>query len=228
MDGYAVSECATPITMNRPNQFKFGTVGLPLSGNQITFAEDGEILIKSSGIFEGYVGDTATEELFDQIGFLKTGDLGYLDENGFLVLTGRKKEIIKLSTGMKISPLEIEQVYGNISYIDRIMVIGNGRKYLTAILTLNKKAVVDWCRKNKISFEKEMALANLSEVNNLVEKNFVKIHSEISDFKQIKKFIILANNFSYENGELTSNFKLRRDVIANKYKSEIDKLYDEQ
>jgi long-chain acyl-CoA synthetase len=225
-EAYAMSENAIPMTMNSPYRFKFGTVGLPLDGNEIRFAEDGEILVKSSGVFEGYYRDEAPRpDIFDKDGFLRTGDLGYLDKDGFLILTGRKKEIIKTSTGNRVSPIEVESAYGGIPYIENIVIIGNERKYITAVLTINKKNVAGWCVKNMVSFKSEDDLWALPEVRKLLEGAIEQKHGELAGYKQVKKFAILSGHFSADTGELTTNLKIRRSFIESKYSSEIERMY---
>lgn len=212
LEGYAITENAIPMAMNRPDKFRFGTVGVPLAENEIVFAKDGEILVKGKGVFEGYLGEEQDErnEAFNEQGYFKTGDLGYLDKDGFLVLTGRKKEIIKTSTGLRISPLEIENIYKAIPYIEHIIVVGNQHKYLTALLTLSKEAI---------------SSADMTDVEGLIEKCIAEKHGKLAKFKRIAKFTILPGSFSVESGELTASLKIRRLFVESKYRDEIERMY---
>jgi len=226
LEVYATSEVAIPIAMNTPINYKFGTVGIPTKYNEISFAEDGEILVKGESVFDGYLNHD-NKDIFDKNGRFKTGDLGYLDKDGFLILTGRKKELIKTSTGIRISPIEVEGVYGKSKYIDYIVVIGNNRKFLSALITPNKDAIKKWHSK-RFHKEKDIDLSKMPEVAELISQELDNRNHELAEFKQIKKFKILNNSFTPETGELTNSLKLKRSFIESKYIDEIERMYAEK
>lgn len=226
IEGYALSENAVLMSVNVPDKYKFGTVGVPLDGNTLRIAEDGEILVKGSGVFEGYYsGGFDKQDMFDNDGFLKTGDLGHIDEKGFVVLTGRKKELIKTSVGHRVSPVEVESVYRSIPYIENIVVIGNNRKYITALLTINKKKVGEWCANNKVPFSTKDELSRLAQVRKLIKDSINQKSGELAGYKQVKKIAILVSSFSVETGEFTTTLKIRRNFIEQKFQEEIEKMY---
>jgi len=224
IEGYAMSENAIPVSLNTPTKFKFGTVGTLLDANKIKFAKDNEILIKGSGLFEGYLDDKKNKNLFTKAGYFKTGDLGELGKKGFLTLISRKKDIIKTSTGLRISPAQIEKIYKKIPFIEDIVVVGERKKHISALITLNKKNVINFLKENEIKYNPEKLFISIP-VKKLIERELKDLHSELADHKQIKKFYILNNNFSIKTGEINKGLKLKRDFIEEKYKEEIDNIY---
>jgi long-chain acyl-CoA synthetase len=223
LEGYGMSENLIPIGMNTRDHFKFGTVGRLIPGNTIKFSKEGEILVKGKGVFTGYL-DTNNNDLFDNEGYLYTGDLGVLDRNGYLTLIGRKKEIIKTSTGLKISPIRIESVYKKSPFVQDCVVFGNNRKYLTALFTLNQDYLGFWCQKNKITLDIKEVLKNKLFLNSF-KKYLDKFESELASFEKVVDFHILEDNFSSESGELTTSLKIKRLVIEKKYHMYINELY---
>jgi long-chain acyl-CoA synthetase len=220
---YGVSESAILLAMNRPGHTRFGTVGKLLEGNRMRIAEDGELLVRGEAMFAGYV-DSDNTGLFDADGYYHTGDLARLDGE-YLVLTGRKKEIIKTSTGMRISPVEVEQAYGRIEGVDQLVAVGNGRRFIAALVTLDSAAMRAWCAQHGIAVHTDAGMAASSEVRQYVESELQVRQDRLAEYKQVKKFVIVPVPFSPESGELTPTMKLRRAVIEAKYKDEIDAMY---
>jgi len=224
LEGYALSENAIPVAMNTPLVFKMGTVGKPLPGTQLKFAPDDEILVKGPGVFEGYWGDTQESHSLDSEGYLHTGDLGCLDKDGFLSITGRKKEMIKTANGYRISPVEVEGAYQQIPYIRQIVVVGDQQKYLGALIVLEPEAVLSWCRQAGVKVQEDQVY-NSAEIRKLIEAEIARISESVAHYKRVKTFVLLKENLSLAHGELTPNLKLRRDVIKQHYEKEIEKMF---
>ncbi len=225
-EAYALSENAIPISINTPNHHKMGSVGKLCKRNTVRFARDGEILVKGEGIFEGYLhSEHDTEALFDGDGYLKTGDIGYQDDDGFLHITGRKKNIIKTANGYRISPTEIEAVYGAIPYIKQIVVVGDNQKFLGALIVLDTEQVKTYLGKHTISYTSPEMFPLMEEVKELIMAECMSRRKLLAIYKQIKVFALLQRPFTVEKGELTENFKIRRNVIITHYQKEIDDMY---
>lgn len=229
LEAYAMSENTVPIAMNRKSKHKFGTVGIPLKENELKFNEEQEIFVKGNGIFEGYFepsNNNFDREKFTSEGYFLTGDLGTIDQDGFLVLQGRKKDMIKTSTGNKIAPLEIEMAYNTIPYIDQTVIIGNSRKFITGIVTLNTDAIKSWCKKSKLDIKEENYHTD-SKILQMLDEQIQNKAKELASYKQMKKYIILDHPLTPKTGELTVTLKIRRAFIEEKYKKELDALYVE-
>ena len=209
------------VAFNRADDFKFGTVGKPMPMCEIKIAFDGEILVKSSMMFSGYYKEPEkTAEMFDSDGWLKTGDLGKLDADGFLKITGRKKEIIVLSSGKNVAPALIENLVKESHLISHCFVYGDGKSYCVALITLNQAEV-----KANGSFSD---LSQARELRAAVEATVAKANARVSSSEQIKRFAILDRDFSTECGEVTPTLKLKRDVIAKNFEHGLEKLYENQ
>lgn len=214
LEAYGISENIIPNSINTPKNFKFGTVGKPLSENIIKIAPDGEFLIKGPGLFSGYYGKNKDEFTFDEEGFFATGDFVRKDEDGYLIIEGRKSEVFKTSTGRKIAPAGIENIIKEISYIEQAVVSGAQKKFIVSILAVSKDFFNE---KGKFSINEI-----LKEINDDI---FFKI-KHLPDYKKPVGFIVKFSEFSQESHEVTSNLKLRRKVIEKNYESEINKIYD--
>ena len=200
------------VAFNTVEHHKFGTVGRPMPMCEVRIADDGEILVKSPMMFSGYYkAPDKTAEMFDTEGWLKTGDLGKLDEDGFLKITGRKKEIIVLSSGKNVAPALVENLVKESHLISHCMVHGDGRSYCVALITINETEAANMCRE---------------EIQGLVEQAVHRANSRVSNSEQIKRFTILDRDFSAENDEVTPTLKLKRNVVARHFKHVIDKLYE--
>jgi long-chain acyl-CoA synthetase len=201
------------VAFNRADDFKFGTVGKAMPMCDITIASDGEILVKSSMMFSGYYKEPEkTAAMFDADGWLKTGDLGELDEDGFLTITGRKKEIIILSSGKNVAPALIENLVKESHLISHCFVHGDGRSYCVALITLNRAEIG--------------GSVVTPEIRNAVEAAVAKANARVSNSEQIKRFEILDRDFSPEFGEVTPTLKLKRDVVTANFKQVLEKLYE--
>lgn len=223
---YGQSEGSGPTTFNEIGNTKLGTVGTPIPGVEVRIAEDGEICVRGENVFMGYHKDEAAtqETLVD--GWLHTGDLGELDEQGFLTITGRKKEIIITSGGKNIAPTGIETALKNSPVISEAVIIGDRRKYLSALITLDEEAAYRFLDERGLACPRSVPLAELPALHAVVQDAVDEVNSHLGQVEKIKKFGILPRNFSIETGELTPTLKVRRQVVCELYKAQIDLLYD--
>ncbi len=216
------------VAFNRADDFKFGTVGKPMPMCQIKIADDGEILVKSPMMFSGYYKEPEkTAEMFDENGWLKTGDLGSIDEDGFLKIVGRKKEIIVLSSGKNVAPALLENFLKENHLISQAFVCGDGKSYLAALVTLNETEAEAFARASKIEFENYADLTRNGRIFQLVKDTIERANARVSSSEQIKRFIILERDFQSESDEITPTLKLKRNVVAKNFSKIIEKLYGE-
>jgi long-chain acyl-CoA synthetase len=226
LEGYGLTETSTVTTVNRFERYKFGTVGKALPGTEIRIAADGEILVRGPHIFREYFNDpAATREAIDPDGWLHTGDIGVLDEEGFLRITDRKKDIIVTSGGKNIAPQNLENLLKNDRYVSQAFVYGDRKKYLTALLTLAPEEIVAWAERQGIPDRSVEALARHPEVLQLMRGRIDEVNRGLASFEQVKKFALLETDFSQETGELTPTLKVRRKVVIEKYGRILDDLY---
>jgi long-chain acyl-CoA synthetase len=226
VEGYGLTECTTACSTNRPDEYRFGTVGRPLPGFEIEIADDGEILVRSETVFQGYFRDPeATAAVLTPDGWLRTGDVGELDADGFLRITDRKKDILVTAGGKNVAPQNIENDFKTSKYVSQALVVGDRRPYVAALLTLDPEEIVRFAKENGI----EGSLATLAghpRVHELVQGIVDEVNRERSRFEQIKRFFILPRDFAMEHGEVTPTLKLRRRAVIDNFQSEIDALYD--
>jgi long-chain acyl-CoA synthetase len=207
LEGYGLTECTTAATVNRPTSYRFGTVGPALPGVRLRIADDGEVLIATETIFAGYYKDEeATREILPGDGWLRSGDVGNLDEDGFLTITDRKKDILVTAGGKNVAPQNLENALKTHSIISQALVVGDRRPYVAALITL----VED------VSHEDAEA-----EVQRAVDA----VNRDLSRFEQVKRFTILPRDFTAEDGEVTPTLKLKRRVCQEHFAAEIEALY---
>jgi long-chain acyl-CoA synthetase len=215
------------VAFNRADDFKFGTVGKVMPMCEIKITADGEILVKSAMMFSGYYKDAAqTAEIFDENGWLKTGDLGFIDTDGFLKITGRKKEIIVLSNGKNVAPALVENLVKENHLVSQCFVSGDGKSYCVALITLNQTEVEAFARANKIEFENFADLTANERIYNSIDETIANVNSKVSSSEQIKRFVILERDFSAEADEITPTMKLKRNVVAKSFENVIECLYE--
>lgn len=213
------------VAFNRPDRHKFGTVGPPMPGCEVRLAGDGEILVRSEMIFSGYYkGPQETDAVFRD-GWLLTGDLGALDADGFLSITGRKKELIVMSTGKNVSPSLLENMIKEHHLISHAVVCGEGKSYLVALLTLNALELRDLARRLQLVGTSDTDLARSPELKALVNEWIEKVNSRVSSSESIKRFLILDEDFQIEKDEVTPTGKIKRDVIYRHYADLVEGLY---
>lgn len=229
LQGYGLTETSAPATVNSLKENKLGTVGKKLPGVDLKIADDGEILIKGPNVFLGYYKSIdATKEVFLDEWF-KTGDIGVIDEDGYLKITDRKKDIIKNAGGKIIAPQNIENALKTSLYISNSVVIGDKRKYLSALITLDHFKIEDYARKKNIHYDGEItSIYNHPEIVKLIDEEIKFRTAEFADYEQVRKFTILKNDFSIENGEITPTLKVKRRFVEEKYKILIDAMYPQE
>jgi long-chain acyl-CoA synthetase len=227
VEGYGLTECTSAATANRPNRYRFGTVGPALPGTELRIAEDGEILIKSPTVFAGYFkDDEATREILSADGWLSSGDIGELDEDGFLTITDRKKDLIVTAGGKNISPQNLENELKSSKFVSQALVIGDRRSYCVALITLEEPELVKWASVRGLEGELSLAeLAGNEQVRELVQGIVDRVNADHSRYEQLKKFTILPRDFTMEDGEVTPTLKLKRRVCQEHFASEIEALY---
>lgn len=226
IEGYGLTETAPIVTVNRLEKYKFGTVGLPLEGVEVRISSDKEILVRGDNVMSGYWHKSeATREALAADGWFCTGDLGFLDGEGFLSIIGRKKEIIVTSGGKNVSPEPIENALQLSKYINQAMIIGNSRKFISCLITPDFEKLKGLAQEKGLDYLTKEELIQQDSIRHLFEKEIEKQLSDFADFEKVKKFILLPCEFTQENEELTPTLKLRRAVIGEKYKKEIDRMY---
>ncbi|MDP2272263.1 MAG: AMP-dependent synthetase/ligase [Archangium sp.] len=222
---YGQSEVTGPTSVSARGAMKLGKLGRPMPGVEVRIAEDGEILVRGGNVCMGYFKDeVATAELI-QNGWLHSGDVGVLDEDGFLQITGRKKEIIVTSGGKKTSPSNLEGLLKGIDPIGNAMVVGDGRNYLVALLAIDPERVVAFAKKKGFPLEPRALVSSEPFKAYLREAIDREVNPRVARFESIKRFEVLPHDFTIEGGELTSTLKVRRKIVAQKYEAAIERLY---
>lgn len=226
LEGYGMTENASLSHYNKLHKYKFGTVGLPLASLETRIAEDGEILLRGPNTMAGYLNKPEeTAEVIDKDGWLHTGDIGFVDEEGFLSITDRKKELIITAGGKNIPPAPIEQLLGQIRFVSQALVFGDRKKYLVAILTLDMPFVNMWANEVGLSWRDDDELANEPKLRAAVRSEIEEVNKRLDPFSTIKNFALLPREFSMQDGEVTPSLKLKRKVIEQHYHDLIDGLY---
>lgn len=228
LEGYGLTETSPVIAVNNPatGQMKIGTVGPVLEGFQVKIAEDGEILCKGDSVMMGYYkAPDLTAEVIDSDGWFHTGDIGTFEDGIYLKITDRKKEMFKLSGGKYIAPQMIENKLKGSNMIEQAMVIGANEKFASALISPNFVLLHDWCAENKIHFEDNKALIKIPEVVSLIQKEVNAINKTLGQHEEIKRFRLVCAEWSPVTGELSPTLKLRRNIIADKYKQLIEEIY---
>ncbi len=224
--GYGLTETAPCGSFNTPQNFKFGTVGKPMYGNHIKIADDGEILIKGDNVMTGYYGKPElNKEVFTEDGYFKTGDIGIIDEDGFLIITDRKKDIIITATGKNIAPQNIESTIGVDFYIEQVVVLGDKRKYITALIIPAFDALKEYAKNQGIEFSSNEDLIKNPQIIEFYKERIETRSQKLSDFEKIQKFELLPEELSQEKGEITPTMKVKRKVIEDNYKELISRMY---
>jgi long-chain acyl-CoA synthetase len=224
LEGWGMTETSTAATIATPEEFKFGTIGKPFPGCEVKIADDGEILVKGPNVFQGYYkNEDATRETLRD-GWLHTGDIGEIDEDGFLKITGRKKDIIITAGGKNITPANLEAEIKQHPLVSQCVVVGDRRPYLVALVTLDPEEVVKYAKEKGLPEDPE-ALASDAGVRAALEAHIDEINKRFARVEQVKKVAILPRDLSQEGGELTPTMKVKRAVVADKYEGEIEKLY---
>ena len=226
LEGYGLTETTPALTINLPDDYKFGTVGKPIPGCEITIAPDGEIFAKGPNVAQGYYKrPQATAEAWDDQGWFHTGDIGEFDGDGFLRITDRKKDLIKTSGGKYVAPQKIENLLKMQPHISQAIVIGNNRKYCTALLALDEDAARQLHERHGIAPSDREKLLEHPEVVQLVEAEVAEVNRKLASYESIKYFKLLPGELSEDGGELTPSLKIKRKVVEARYADLIDAMY---
>jgi long-chain acyl-CoA synthetase len=224
LEGWGMTETSTAATISTPDDFKVGTIGKPFPGCEIRIADDGEILVKGPNVFQGYYkNDEATSETIVN-DWLHTGDLGSIDEDGFIKITGRKKDIIITAGGKNITPANLESEIKQHPLVSQCVVVGDRQPYLVALVTLDPEEAVAYAKEHGLPEDPEQLSSN-PEIRRAIEGHVDAINEKFARVEQVKKIAILPRDLSQEGGELTPTLKVKRAVVAQKHAQEIEKLY---
>ena len=226
-EGYGLTETSPVIAVNTPAHHKLGTVGIPLSNLEVKIADDGEILVRGPSVFQGYwnMPEQTSQALED--GWFHTGDIGNLDSDGFLSVTDRKKDLLKTSGGKFITPQPIEKALQMSPWVAEAVVLGDRRKFPSAIIAPDFRMLEPWARNNGVRFTSREELVADAAVRALYEGIVAEINQKLARYEQLKKFLLIAEEFSVANGLLTASMKLRRRQVEERYRVQIDVLYAE-
>ena len=244
LETYGLTETAGPVNIVPSNKFRPGSVGPPIPGITEKIAEDGELLIKGDGIMQGYYNlPEETKEAITEDGWLKSGDIGFFDDEGYFFYKERKKHILVLSTGKNVAPLPIEEKLRKSPWIEEAIVLGDNRKYIAALIQPEFKKLVDFAEENKVNFDRNLteytytqvgekipakvdpSLFKDEKVANLYKKEVEEANYYFNNFEQVKRFILIEEAVSLEGGELTPTLKVKKHAVENKYADRIEDLY---
>jgi long-chain acyl-CoA synthetase len=225
LEGYGMTESSGVGTVNQLDAFKIGSVGRAIPGAEVRIADDGEILMRGGNIFAGYwKNPEAPAETIDDDGWLHTGDLGAIDDDGFLTITGRKKDIIITAGGKNITPANLETEIKQSPYVSQCVVVGDRRPYLVALITLDMEECAKLAEERGWPVD-PAELAHHEGMCQLIQEHLDEVNEKFARVEQVKKFEILPHDLSQETGELTPTLKVKRNVVAEKYEKEVDALY---
>jgi long-chain acyl-CoA synthetase len=227
IEGYGLTECTTAATTNRTDNYRFGTVGQALPGFELRLADDGELLIRSETVFAGYFKEPeATAEVLDGDGWLRTGDIATIDDDGFVTITDRKKDIIVTAGGKNIAPQPIENKIKTNKYVSQAVMIGDRRKYPVVLVVPNWDQLEKWAKLHNILWTERAQLLAMPTIHAKMEKEIFGECANLARYEMPKKVGLLEHDFSIERGELTPTLKVKRRVIDKQYKALIDSLYE--
>jgi long-chain acyl-CoA synthetase len=224
-EGYGMTETATAATFQSLDDYKFGTVGKPFPGVELRIADDGEVLIKGENIFAGYHNNADASFGAVEDGWLHTGDLGSIDEDGFLSITGRKKDIIITAGGKNLTPANIENDMKQCRWVSQAVMYGDRRPYPVILVTLDAEEIVPWAQQQGLPGELE-TLARHPDVHALIQAHLDRANDKYAQVEKVKKLAILDHDLSQETGELTPTLKVKRNVVNEKYRAIFDELYE--
>jgi len=225
LEGYGLTETTGPCTVNTPTRTRVGSVGIPVPGTTIRVAEDGEILVKGIGVFKGYhANEAANAEAFVD-GFFRTGDLGELDRDGFLTITGRKKDLLVTAGGKNVAPGPLEEKIRRHPLVGHAVVVGDGRPFVAALVSLDPEGLVSWCVQNQVPALDVSEAATDARVRAAIQEAVDLANTLVSKAESILNFSVLAAQFTLESGHLTPSLKLKRAAVVRDFEAEIASLY---
>jgi len=228
LEGYGLTETSAGSSVNRPTRNKFGTIGIPFEGTEFRIAGDGELLIKGPGVMDGYHNlDEATAETLDSEGWLHTGDIAEIDADGFTKITDRKKDLFKTSGGKYIAPSQIESQFKALCpYVGQIVIHGNQRNFVAALVTLDPEAIAGWAKSQSglesASYEEIVAS---DQARKMLDGYVEQLNGKLNRWETVKKFVILDHDLSVESGEMTPSLKVKRKVVEDNHRAQLDELY---
>jgi long-chain acyl-CoA synthetase len=225
LEGYGMTETSTTATVSTPENHRFGSVGKALPGVELKIAEDGEILVRGANIFRGYHNNADASFGAIEDGWLHTGDVGRLDEDGYLYITGRKKDIIITAGGKNLTPANFENDLKQSRWVSQCVMHGDRRPFPVALITLDADEIVPWAQSQGIEDTSIPALAGDPRVRELIQAEVDRANAKLAQVEQVKKFVILDHDLSQETGELTPTLKVKRNVVNEKYAPLFDELY---
>lgn len=226
IEGYGLTETSPVLTVNRLENYKFGSVGQPIPGVELRIAEDGEILARGPNIMQGYWNNPeATKEVISKDGWFHTGDIGIIDSDGFVYITDRKKHLFVSSGGKNIAPQPIENLFLGSKYIEQFVLIGDRRMFLTALIVPDFDALKEYARSHNLSYKSNGDLVRLEEMYRLIESDIQSAQRDLANFERVRKFVLLEKPFSIEDGELTPTLKVKRKVVEERYANLIEGMY---
>jgi len=226
LEGYGLSETSPVISVNRLEKYKFGSVGVPLSNVEAKIAGDGEILTRGPHVMKGYFNKPeATKEAIDSDGWFHTGDIGHFDDDGMLVITDRKKNIIVTAGGKNVAPQRVEGMLVTSRFIEQSLVIGDKRKFCSAVIVPDFEALEKVAKEKNIAYGNHEELVNNADVLKMIQEEVARVNKECASFESIKKFVLISRPFSIESGELTPSLKVKRKEVEKNYAEQIESLY---
>jgi long-chain acyl-CoA synthetase len=228
-EGYGLTETSPVISLNTPLTHRMGSAGMPLPNVELKLAADGELLVRGASVFSGYWHKPqATAECIDQEGWFRTGDIAHLDKDGFLYITDRKKELLKTSGGKLVAPQPIENKLKNNLLVAQAALVGDKHKFISALVSPNFAALEQWARDHSIEAKSRSELVADSRVVALYGEIVREVNGSLANFESLKRFRVVADEWSQESGELTPSMKLMRRVITSRYAAVIDALYEDE
>jgi long-chain acyl-CoA synthetase len=225
LEGYGLTETSPIISGNRIDKYKFGSVGVLLPNVQVKFGSDGEILASGPNVMLGYYKNKKETEETLKDGWLHTGDIGHFDEEGFLVITERKKHLFKTTSGKYIAPAHIENLFLASKYIDEFVLIGDRRMFLSAIIVPDFGALREYADSHEIDYKNNKDLVNKKEIYDLIDKDMSQFQKKLANYERVRKFTLLDHPFSIETGEITPSLKVKRKFIEEHYGNIIEDMY---
>jgi long-chain acyl-CoA synthetase len=227
LEGYGLTETSPVVSCNTLKAFKFGSVGKPVKGVEVNIAADGEILVNGPSVMKGYYKkEKETKEALNGEGWLHTGDIGFIDEQGFLHITDRKKDIIITASGKNLAPQPIENLLKSDSYLQEVVLHGDKRPYLTALVVPNFDALKGLALRQGIPYVAVNELVGHPRVHDFIARRIEEKQKDLASYEKIKKFVLLDRDLTIEEGEITSTLKVKRRVIAERYKKILDGMYE--
>jgi long-chain acyl-CoA synthetase len=228
-EGYGLTETSPVIALNTPLIHRMGAAGMPLPNLEVKLAADGELLVRGPSVFANYwLKPEATAEAFDPGGWFRTGDIGHLDADGFLFITDRKKELLKTSGGKMVAPQPIENKLKNNSLVAQAALVGDRHKFISVLLSPNFAALEEWARRHGVEAKDRAELVADSRVVALYAEIVREVNGSLANFESLKRFRVVADEWTQETGELTPSMKLKRRVITSRYAALIDALYADE